>query len=115
MKLIKEKKIYTGDGVIERDVRHGHAQGAGEGLEDRFGLVVFVPAAGRDLEVAPRGAAERVEEVAEHLRRDVSDPLAAEFGVPLEVAAPPEVEQHQRAAVIHRQGESVAAYSGLGA
>ena len=53
--------------------------------------------------------------MAEHLRRDVSDPLAAEFGVPLEVDASPEVEQHQRAAVVHRQGESVAAYSGLGA
>ena len=77
--------------------------------------MVVVVAFGRNLQVAARGAAERVEEVAEHLRRDVSDPLAAEFGVPLEVDAPPEVEQHQRAAVIHRQGESVAAYSGLGA
>ena len=76
MKLIKEKKIYTGDGVIERDVRHGHAQGAGEGLEDGLGLVVVVVAAGRDLEVASRGACERVEEVAEHFGRNVANPLA---------------------------------------
>ena len=59
---------YGGDGVIERDVRHGHAQGAGEGLEDGFGLVVVVVAVGRDLEVAPRGACERVEEVAGNMR-----------------------------------------------
>ena len=47
--------------------------------------------------------------MAEHLRRDVPDPLAAEFGVPFEVDAPPEVEQYQRPAVVHRQCEAVAA------
>ena len=94
-------------------MRHGHAQGAGEGLEDGFGLVVVVVAAGRDLEVAPRGACERVEEVAEHFGRNVADPLAAERGVPLEVDAAPEVEEHQRPAVVHRQGEAVAGDPGL--
>ena len=34
---------------------------------------------------------------------------AAEFGVPFEVDAPPEVEQYQRPAVVHRQCEAVAA------
>ena len=55
--------------------------------------MVVVVAAGRDLEVAPRGACERVEEVAEHFGRNVANPLAAERGVPLEVDAAPEVEQ----------------------
>ena len=94
-------------------MRHGHAQGAGEGLEDGLGLVVVVVAAGRDLEVAPRGACERVEEVAEHFGRNVANPLAAERGVPLEVDAAPEVEQRQRPAVVHRQGEAVAGDPGL--
>ena len=65
------------------------------------------------VEVAPCGARERVEEVAEHLRRNVADPLAAEFGVPFEVDAASEVEEHQRPAVVHRQGEAVAGDSGL--
>ena len=51
--------------------------------------------------------------MAEHFGRNVADPLAAEFGVPLEVDAAPEVEQHQRPAVVHRQGEAVAGDSGL--
>ena len=66
-------------------MRHGHAQGAGEGLEDGLGLVVVVVAAGRDLEVAPRGACERVEEVAEHLGGYVADPFAAENDIPGEI------------------------------
>ena len=94
---------------------HGHAQGACEGLEDRLGLVVLVFAAGRDLEVAARRRAERVEEVAEQLGGNVPDPLAPEFGLPLEIDAPAEVEEHQRPAVVHRQGESVAGDAGLGA
>ena len=43
----------------------------------------------------------------------VADPLAAEFGVPFEVDAAPEVEERQRPAVVHRQGEAVAGDPGL--
>ena len=51
--------------------------------------------------------------MAEHFGGHVADPLAAEFGLPLEVDAAPEVEQHQRPAVVHRQGEAVAGDAGL--
>ena len=43
---------------------YGHAQCPGEGLEDRFGLVVVVLAPGRDLQVAARGAAQPAEQLA---------------------------------------------------
>ena len=75
--------------------------------------MVVVLAAGRDLQVAARGAAERVEEVAEHFGGYVADPFTAEFGIPFEVDASPEVEEHQRPAVVHRQGEPVAGDAGL--
>ena len=105
--------VAAGYVVSEALPCHGHAQRPGKGLENRFGLVVVVLAAGRDLQVAARGAAERVEEVAEHLRGDVADPLAAELRLPLEVDPPAEVEEHHRPAVVHRQGEPVSGDPGL--
>ena len=59
-------------------------------------------------EVAAGGIAQRLEEMLEHFRRHVSDIFAGESDIPDELAAAAEVEQHERGALVHRQGEAVA-------
>ena len=94
---------------------HGHAQRPCEGLEDRFGLVVLVVSAGGDVEVAARGAGERMKEVTQHLGGQFTDAFAAEFGLPFEADAAPEVDERHGTAVVHGQDEAIAGDSRLAA
>jgi len=102
----------AGNIVGEGDAGHGHAQRPCEGLEDRFGLVVLVVSAGGDVEVAARGAGERMEEVTQHLGGQFADAFAAEFGLPFEADAAPEVDERHGTAVVH--GQDLDGRSGAG-
>lgn len=62
---------------------------------------MVVVAACRDLEIAPCGAAQRVEKVSEEFGRNVTYALAAEFDVPFEIDAPAEIYKYKRPAVVH--------------
>ena len=92
--------------VVARD---GGAQRARECLEYRFDLVVLVLPFGLDVQVAAGRFGEALEEVAEPFGRHVADVLAREAGVPDQLDASAEIEQHGGPALVHRQAEAVAA------
>ena len=81
----------------------GHAKGAGRGFEDRFDLMVRVGAMQEaDMKVAAELLSERVPEMLDHLRREITNGGAFEWSVEVEVKAAGEVHDGARQGFIHR-------------
>ena len=85
----------------------GHLDGAREGFEDTLDFVMLVRPLGADVEVHHRRVAQALEEMEEHLGRDVADVFAAELGVPNQPRPAAEVERDAAKAVVHRETEAV--------
>lgn len=81
----------------------GHAEGAGSGFEDRLNLMVRVGAVQEaDVKVAADLLSERVPEMLNHLRREITHSRAFEGCVEVEVKAAGEVHDGARQGFIHR-------------
>ena len=91
----------------------GHLEGTCEGLEDALDLVVLVLAFGLDVEVDAGGIGERLEEVMEHLGRDIAYLFAMELGIPYEPGTAAEVEGDLTETIVHGEAEAVAADAAL--
>ena len=91
----------------------GHLEGTCEGLEDALDLVVLVLAFGLDVEVDAGGIGERLEEVMEHLGRDIAYLFAMELGIPDEPGTTAKVEGDLAEAIVHREAEAVSADAAL--
>ena len=72
---------------------------------------MLVPALGPDVQVASCPGADRLEEMAEHLGRDIADLLTFELRVPFEINTPSEVHQDSGVTVVHREDEAVAGHA----
>ena len=90
---------------------HSFSQGAGEGFEEAFGLVVLVGARGVQMEVHLGSDGEGVEEMVEHFGGHVAYAFALERGVPNEPGAPAQVEGALAEAVVHREHVAVALHA----
>ena len=78
--------------------RHGHAQGAGQGLEGGLREVVVVAAGGVEVQRRPGGLGEGGQGVLDELGRERADPLAPEGQVEDGVGPTREVERALRRA-----------------
>lgn len=86
----------------------GHAQTAGESLEDSLYLVMLILSLSLDIEVDLGRIAQTLEEVEEHLRGEVADFLSLELSIPDEPRTSAEVKGHLAQTIIHRQTEAIA-------
>ena len=64
-----------------------------------------------NVQVAFRSGADRLEEMAEHLGRNIADLLPIELHVPSEINPPSEVHQDSGVTVVHREDEAVAGHA----